>query len=412
MKYFVFCALFALTYANVDVNQLKKLQALPEFAGVSLVELEAQTRLTVPDLIESEGYPSETYEVTTEDGYILTLHRIPLGKNAKKSNGKVAFLQHGILSSSCDWIITGSSKGLAYILADEGYDVWMGNARGNRYSRNHTTLNPDKDSKFWKFSWHQIGAIDLPTMIDFVLEKTGVPSVYYAGHSQGTTSFFVMTSFKPEYNEKIKVQVSLAPIGFMNHMTSPFFRILAFWGKPLGLLLDLIGVDEFLPNNAFMDSFGSVICGDHSITQILCENVLFALCGFSNKEMNATLLPTLMAHTPAGSSTRQIMHYGQEINSGHFRQYDFGLIENEKVYKTHSPPDYKLSQVTAPVYMLYSHNDWLAAEKDVTRLCDKLGNCKGMFLISIEAFNHLDFMYGLSAPKIVYPKVISLFSRH
>ncbi|CAH0560005.1 unnamed protein product [Brassicogethes aeneus] len=408
MKYFVFCALFALTYANVDVNQLKKLQALPEFAGVSLVELEAQTRLTVPDLIESEGYPSETYEVTTEDGYILTLHRIPLGKNAKKSNGKVAFLQHGILSSSCDWIITGSSKGLAYILADEGYDVWMGNARGNRYSRNHTTLNPDKDSKFWKFSWHQIGAIDLPTMIDFVLEKTGVPSVYYAGHSQGTTSFFVMTSFKPEYNEKIKVQVSLAPIGFMKHMTSPLLKILAFFTNTMEVLLNLIGVNEFLPTS----DVGKVLCGDNSITQILCKNALFVVCGFSHKEMNATLLPTLMGHTPAGSSTKQLLHYSQEIKSGHFRQYDFGLIRNKRVYNSFFPPDYRLAQVTAPVYLLYSHNDWLAAEKDVSKLCDKLGNCKEKFVVPNKDFNHLDYMYGMSASETVYPKVISIFNSH
>ena len=28
------------------------------------------------DLIEAEGYPAETHTVTTEDGYILTLHRL------------------------------------------------------------------------------------------------------------------------------------------------------------------------------------------------------------------------------------------------------------------------------------------------------------------------------------------------
>ena len=28
------------------------------------------------DLIEAEGYPAETHTVITEDGYILTLHRL------------------------------------------------------------------------------------------------------------------------------------------------------------------------------------------------------------------------------------------------------------------------------------------------------------------------------------------------
>ncbi|XP_050297069.1 lipase 3-like isoform X3 [Anthonomus grandis grandis] len=132
---------------------------------------------TVEHLVKSNGYPIETHYVTTGDGYILRVHRIPSSPKMNASNGKVAFLQHGILCSAADWVITGSEKGLGFLLADAGYDVWMGNARGNTWSRNHTTLNPDKDAKFWKFSFHEIGLYDIPAMIDYALEKTGASSV-------------------------------------------------------------------------------------------------------------------------------------------------------------------------------------------------------------------------------------------
>ena len=32
------------------------------------------------EMIREDGYPAETHHAITEDGYILTMHRIPYGK--------------------------------------------------------------------------------------------------------------------------------------------------------------------------------------------------------------------------------------------------------------------------------------------------------------------------------------------
>ena len=40
-----------------------------------------------------------------------------------------------------------------YILADAGYDVWLGNYRGNGYGKSHCSLDPE-NIEFWDFRYH------------------------------------------------------------------------------------------------------------------------------------------------------------------------------------------------------------------------------------------------------------------
>ncbi|XP_061713891.1 lysosomal acid lipase/cholesteryl ester hydrolase-like [Cydia pomonella] len=138
--------------------------------------------LTITELARKYGYNMEEHKVMTEDGYILTVHRLQ-GRNATL-NGKVVFLMHGIIESSDSWDLQGPGKALGYILADNGYDVWMGNARGNKHAMSHKELDA-KNSDFWEFTWEEIGLYDLPAMIDHVLNMTGKERLYYVGHSQG-----------------------------------------------------------------------------------------------------------------------------------------------------------------------------------------------------------------------------------
>lgn len=157
--------------------------------------------------------------MTTDDKYILTLHRIA------RPGAKPVLLVHGLEDTSSTWIVMGPESGLGYFLYANGYDVWMGNVRGNRYSKGHVKLNPNTDKSYWSFSWHEIGMYDLPAMIDGVLQKTGYQKLSYFGHSQGTTSFFVMASSRPEYNAKIHLMSALAPVAFMKHMKAPLMGI-------------------------------------------------------------------------------------------------------------------------------------------------------------------------------------------
>lgn len=128
-----------------------------------------------PEIAVRHGYPAESHTIKTGDGYLLTMHRIPCGRigcSGGKGSGQPVFLQHGLLSSSADWLLSGPEKALAFILADIGYDVWLGNARGNTYSRKHVSMSSD-ETAFWDFSWHEMALHDIPAEIDFVYAMRG-----------------------------------------------------------------------------------------------------------------------------------------------------------------------------------------------------------------------------------------------
>lgn len=166
---------------------------------------------SVLELISSAGYEGEAHEVETEDGHFLRLHRV-LPKVSQRTK-KPVFLMHGILATAADFLITGPKIALAYLLADSGYDVWLGNARGNKFSSTHRTYS-STSKEFWSFSWHEIGFYDLSAMIDYMLRETKAKKAFYAGHSQGTTAFLVLLSTRPEYNDKIIQAHLMAPSAF------------------------------------------------------------------------------------------------------------------------------------------------------------------------------------------------------
>ena len=67
-----------------------------------------------------------------------------------------AFFIHGIRSP-------------ALILANEGFDVWLGANRGNGESRSHQWLHPEEHKEeFWDFSWQEMGEYDIPAFVEYI----------------------------------------------------------------------------------------------------------------------------------------------------------------------------------------------------------------------------------------------------
>lgn len=111
------------------------------------------------DLCAIFGYHNvEEHVVLTKDGYLLGIHRIPGPKGEPRpipgtSTGKpVVYLHHGLLMNSEVWVcVTDPERSVPFVLAELGYDVWLGNNCGNKYSKKSIHHDPNS-TKFWDFS--------------------------------------------------------------------------------------------------------------------------------------------------------------------------------------------------------------------------------------------------------------------
>ena len=125
------------------------------------------------------------------------------------------------------WVFNRPSVAPAFVLARAGYDVWMGNNRGTRFSQTHTTLDP-KSFEYWQFDWEDMGTKDTPAVIDFILKKTGKSQLSYIGHSEGTTQIMAGASLIPDfYKEKFKICVFLAPPASMTNNSVVLLRLIS-----------------------------------------------------------------------------------------------------------------------------------------------------------------------------------------
>uniref|UniRef100_A0A182RX02 Lipase n=1 Tax=Anopheles funestus TaxID=62324 RepID=A0A182RX02_ANOFN len=368
---------------------------------------EEDTILTTPEITQKYGYATEVHNIVTEDGYIVELHRIRASPSSGPANPNKlpVLLMHGLMGSSADWILIGPEEALPYLLSDRGHDVWMGNTRGNRYSRNHTHL-PLEEREFWDFSFHEIGLYDLPAMVDYVLEQTGQTQVHYVGHSQGTTIFFVLNSLRPEYNRKFRLMQALAPAVFLTHLKNPFLRFLAQHETVAMQFVNSFGIYEIKPFPEEMNRLARALCPDF-YSRSLCLDAIHTMTGNKYPHMSHLGFPMLMHHLAAGCSLKQVAHFGQEVISGHFRPYDFGAEENRRRYTGNDmPPDYDLTKVTVPVVVFYGLADQLTHPNDVRQLAGRLPNLVAMNQLPNATFNHLDFLLAGDVKDALYDSII------
>lgn len=382
--------------------------------------------MDVMSIVQARGFHVEHHNVTTSDGYILSVFRLPLSYDQsqrhrdKTSVGRVnkpaVLLLHGLLDSSFTWVSNFRHQSLAYLLADAGYDVYLGNNRGTTWSRRHVFLDITSRD-FWDFSWEDMARYDMPAMVRYVLEYTNQSSLAYIGHSEGTMQAFAGFSLDQELGRKISFFAALAPVAYIQHQKSPVFSTLV--ALRLDRVLQWFGSGEFFSAETFIQRFlGPSGC---SWFPTLCGHALNMFNG-NAFNLNNSRIPVYISQTPAGTSVKNIVHFAQGIRQGTFSRFDYGCTcnqfpfkyfrwcpfscENQRRYGQVQPPRFNLSKLEYPKIGLFvGLHDALSTPEDYSRTRSELPSTSIDFEVYVP-FNHLDFTWAINANEFVYSQLI------
>ncbi|XP_051159553.1 lipase 1-like isoform X2 [Leptopilina boulardi] len=344
--------------------------------------------------IKEAGYYAEEHSVTTEDGYKLKMFRIP-----GLEGSKPVFLQHGLFASSNTWVISGKES-LAFALSDKGYDVWMGNFRGNIYSKSHINLD-QKDEEYWDYSFHEMGIYDLPAMINYITESTQQKLIYF-GFSLGCTTFFVMASKIPEMSSKISVAILIAPVAYLSNMLGFFEKNVILRGVKYALNHPRISNDMF--ENSFQ-------LRQKNKELILDSNFALKLMQCGQTHFKEIYLKSIKCELNGGSSLKNINHLLQQMTQNELSYYDYGSDENLKIYNQENPKIYNLTKIKIPIVLFHSKGDELTQKKDFEKLTSKLLNINENVEINSKKICHLDLVWGKNVTKTVNDPLFKILNK-
>ncbi|KIJ65837.1 hypothetical protein HYDPIDRAFT_76439, partial [Hydnomerulius pinastri MD-312] len=358
------------------------------------------------ELCNFYGYTHEEHVVMTKDGYLLTLHRLPERKGQKKScpgmsTGKpVVYLHHGLLMNSEVWVcLTNEERCIPFVLAEQGFDVWLGNNRGNKYSKKSVYYDPNS-TKFWDYSLDDFAWHDIPDSIEYILGRTNASSLSYIGFSQGTAQAFAALSIHPQLNEKVNVFIALAPAMSPAGLSAPIVDGL-MKASPTSMYL-------FFGRKAILSSTPTwqAIVYPPIFTQVI-DSALRFLFNWHNRNITQTQKIAAYAHLYSYTSVKSVVHWFQIMRESVFQMYDDDISAFSSFHSPHSGRSYRPARfptrnIVTPIILLYGDSDSLV---DIVPMLAELPD--HTTVTRLRGYEHLDILWGGNVHQDVIPEVVN-----
>jgi hypothetical protein len=366
----------------INKDQKGKAQMNPDIFNIETIE----------EIIDNLGYPVEIHNVITQDGFLLRLYRIPRGKNSepKEKNRPPVFFQHGLFDSSDCWVCNKEEQCYPFRLVNRGYDVWMGNSRGNKHSKYHTKFSPTS-FEFWSFSFDEMAKYDLKATLDYISKvNRSEEKVIYIGHSTGNNILFSGLNNDINYfKSKIKLFIALAPLTNLLNVDANLIHL--FNNLEIDKFWKTIGKNEIFP-----ESYQSMMTNIalHKNMSFFFHNFINLIENNCQENNDPDALNTYFSHFPSGSSYKCFSHILQTIRKKSFSHYDYGLFANMELYKLPYPPDYEMEEINdIKIVIIVGKDDKFSTCTDGKILNSKL-NKNVILYKEVENLGHFGFFCG------------------
>jgi lysosomal acid lipase/cholesteryl ester hydrolase len=147
----------------------------------------------------------------------------------------------------------------------------------------------------------------------------------------------------------------------------------------------------------------------------LCKFSVDTVCGISDLD-DPGMIKNLAAHFPAGTSTKDFVHFSQYINNASFARFDYGKEGNMAKYGSVTPPVFDLATFPPiPTALFHGTQDALVAADDFALEQQQLAKATGgpvVFDRTYEGLSHVSWFVGKPAAFGWFADLAALLKKH
>ena len=145
----------------------------------------------------------------------------------------------------------------------------------------------------------------------------------------------------------------------------------------------------------------------------ICQHVISSIVQNNPTDhIEWSALHNLFYYQPGGTSTKNLIHWLQNLGTDTIRHYDYGEELNLKYYNQTAPLEYdfsKLKDLTIDIFVTKTDGDPYCLKEDLELMTQTFTKAK-LHVREVNNYNHLDYLWGKNAHIDIYHNILKFLN--